>query len=243
MFFRLYKHLLPRARALQITTTKRLRELFEGLTGFPEDIKLFVDQVWEDIFPVTTRELDQWEDQFGLPNTGLTEQERRDRLDAAWKALGGQDPTYIQETLQAAGFPVYVHEWWVPGSEPAVDSPAAATPRDPVATLVAPAYPLVNRIVKSDKLFTAYFDNGALPNENQFGKTGSQFGAFSNSAVVEVEYDIPTDPSSWPYFLYIGDAVFPNLASIPIARKEEFETLCLKICPAEQWLGILVNYV
>jgi len=243
MFFRLYKHLLPRAKAWQITTTKRLREFFEGLTGFPEDIKLFIDQVWEDVFPVTTRELDQWEDQFGLPNTGLTTQERRDRLDAAWKALGGQDPTYIQETLQAAGFPVYVHEWWVPGSEPAIDSHAAATPRNPVTTLVAPAYPLVNRISFSDKEFISYFDGGALHNQNQFGKSESQFGGFGQSAIVDVTYEIPNDPATWPYFLYIGDAVFPALASIPTARKEEFEALCLKICPAEQWLGILVNYV
>lgn len=243
MFFRLYKHILPRARALQLTASKQLREFFVGLSTFPEDIRTFIDLVWLDTFPQDTRELELWEDQWGLADTGLTEQERRDRLDATWKALGGQDPTYIQETLQAAGFPVYVHEWWVPGSEPAIDSHAAATPRDPVATLVPPAYPLVNRIYFSNKEFIAYFDGGALPEQNQFGKDESQFGNFSNSSVEPVEYEIPTDPATWPYFIYIGDAVFPSLASIPIARKEEFETLCLKICPTEQWLGILVNYV
>lgn len=242
MFFRLYKHILPRARAWQITASKQLRDFFVGLSTFPSDIRDFIDLVWLDTFPQETRELDLWEEQWGLPDTGLTEQERRDRLDATWKALGGQDPTYIQETLQAAGFPVYVHEWWVPGSEPAVDSPAAATPRNPVTTLVAPAYPLVNRIYFSDKAYVAYFDGGALPNQNQFGKEDSQFGRFNSSAVSPVEYSIPADPATWPYFLYIGGATFPALASIPTARKEEFEALCLKICPAEQWLGILVNY-
>jgi hypothetical protein len=243
MWLRLYKHLLPRAKAWQITTVKRLREFFDGLSSFPADIKLFVDQVWEDIFPATTRELDQWEDQFGLPDTGLTEQERRDRLDAAWKAKGGQDPTYIQETLQGAGFDVYVHEWWVPGSEPAVDSPAAATPRDPVTTLVAPAYALVNPITTIAPLYLAYFDGGALPNENQFGAADTQFGRYDELLFSTLPYDIPTDTATWPYFLYIGDAVFPSLASVPLSRKEEFEALCLKICPAQQWLGILVNYV
>ena len=66
-----------------------------------------------------------------MSSTGLTEQERRDRLDASWKATGGQSPRYIQDTLQAAGFDVYVHEWWIPGSEPAVGIKECVPPRNP----------------------------------------------------------------------------------------------------------------
>ena len=55
-------------------------------------------------------------------------------------------------------------------------------------------------------------------------------------------YVIPADPTKYPYFLYIGAATFPETANIPAARKNEFEQLCLKISPTEQWLGILVTY-
>ena len=112
MFFRMLQHLLPNARAWRLTVDKQLRQFFEGLTGLGSDIKDFFDLIWLDIDPQETRELDAWESQFGLPNTLTDEQERRDRLDAEWKATGGQSPRYIQDTLQAAGFDVYVHEWW-----------------------------------------------------------------------------------------------------------------------------------
>ena len=35
----------------------------------------------------------------------------------------------------------------------------------------------------------------------------------------------------------------PEATSEPIIIKDEFETLCLKLCPAQQWLGILVEYI
>ena len=111
-----YKHLLPNARAWRVTIDKTLRRFFEGLTGLPEDAKQFYDLLLCDLDPQKTRELSAWENQFGLLDYILTEQQRRDRLEATWKALGGQSPRYIQDTLQAAGFDVYVHEFFEPSA-------------------------------------------------------------------------------------------------------------------------------
>lgn len=238
-------HLLPRAKAWRITfVDKFLRKYFEGLTDLPYQIKIFFDLIWLDIFPQTTRCLDEWETQWGLPNNGLTEQQRRDRLDAAWQALGGQSPRYIQDTLQNNGFDVYVHEWWVPGTEAAVDVKACATARDPVTILgVGAAYPLVNKVTTITREYIAQFGGTSGADDIQFGLDDAQFGRFDDLIFSQKQYEIPTDMDKWPYFLYFGDAVFPNFASVPVARKDEFETLLLKICPAQQWLGILVNYV
>ena len=63
---------------------------------------------------------------------------------------------------------------------------------------------------------------------------------FSNTPV---EYFIPSDTDKWHYFLYIGGQVFGDQAQVDPKRKDEFEALCLKICPAQQWLGIIVEYV
>lgn len=268
LFFRIISHLLPDARAWRVTIDKQLRQFFEGLAaGAADPSKVFFDLVWRDIDPEYTRELTAWETQFGLPNTVTVEQERRDRLAATWKALGGQDPRYIQDTLQAAGFPVYVHEWWVPGTEPTPGTKAAATARDPNLYLNAggtalqylsadgapdmqdgdaiaqdgaatgpSGYPLVSKILVPT--VTVLGDGSAgMVDGGPLAQDGSIFTSYA-----EKLYAVPADPTKYPYFLYIGGATFPDHAVVSSARRNEFETLCLKICPSQQWLGILVDY-
>lgn len=265
-----FKHLLPNARAWRIIVEKQLREFFQGLTVIGSDAKTFYDSIYNDLDPQQTRELSAYEKQFALPNTGLTEQERRDRLDATWKALGGQDPRYIEDTLQAAGFDVYVHEWWVPSVEHplggSVDGDVTPVARDPFLYLwdgVAPrqfigcghndaycggdemyansqnspaGYPLVNKILEST---TVTIGAGHISLFSGGVNAASGAGIISTT---RKQYVIPADPTKYPFFLYIGGQTFPNLATVSSSRKDEFEDLCLKICPTEQWLGILVNY-
>lgn len=269
IFLRIFKHLLPNARAWRITVDKKLRQFFEGLSGVGGDVKTFFDGIWLDIFPETTRDLDSWEQQFGLRDTGITEQERRDRLNATWKALGGQDPRYIQDTLRGAGFDVYVYEWWQPGTEPAPGIKQCVTPRNPlmwirreftgVALLVecgepdalcgesfaeagnslSPlGYPLVN------KVFVTQPDILPLCGEAvaEAGESEALCGNYYQFRETLREYIVPTDPAKWPFFLYIGGQTFGTLAQVDPKRRDEFEALCLKICPAQLWLAILVEY-
>ena len=261
MFLRIFQHLLPNAKAWRITVDKQLRQFFQGLTGLGSDVKEFIDLIWLDIFPSTTRELSKWETQFGLPGTLLTEQERRDRLDATWKALGGQSPRYIQDTLQAAGFDVYVHEWW---ELPVVGSPVARNPltylndgsgsiqytmndgaveandgaveANDGASVGPTGYPLVNKILSPSVAIISdgYIGmNDGAANAND----GAQITAYNDK-----QYVVPSDPTKWPYFLYIGGQTFPDHAIVSASRRNEFETLCLKICPTQQWLGMLITY-
>lgn len=265
-----FKHLLPNARAWRLTIEKQLRQFFEGLGGLPSDVKTFLDGVFDDIDPQKTRELDAWEKQFALMNANLTEQERRDRLDATWKALGGQSPRYIQDTLQAAGFDVYVHEWWEPSVEHPtggsvngdvtpvarnpldylddgsaavqsflmVDGTGSAQDGDTVAmdgsTGTPAGYPLVNKILESS---IETIGDGNATMQDGLGQDGGAVIVYTQK-----QYTIPNDPTKFPFFLYIGGQTFPENAAITQARREEFEDLCLKICPTEQWLGILVSY-
>jgi hypothetical protein len=109
--FETIKALLPTGKAWRIVVDKTLRRFFEGLAEQPQETKGYVDQVFLDLFPPTTRQLGLWCEQFGVwPSP--SDSRRRRALDASWKATGGQSPRYIQDVLQAAGFDVYVHEWW-----------------------------------------------------------------------------------------------------------------------------------
>lgn len=125
LFFRIQQHLLPRAHAWRIVATKRLRSLFEGLSEWPADFRSFVDLIWEDLKPETTRELAAWEEQFGIyPST--VEANRRAAVDAEWLANGGQGLDYIQGVIQKVDPTVYVYGPWVspdmelPGRRPKV---------------------------------------------------------------------------------------------------------------------------
>jgi hypothetical protein len=270
IFLRVFKHLLPRGRAWRITVNKKLRQFFAGLSGVGDRVKIYLDEIWLDIFPETTRQLDEWEQQFGLPDTGITEQQRRDRLAATWRALGGQSPQYIQGALRANGFDVYVHEWWEPGTKPTPGSSACATPRNPLMylrreftgvtllvecgealaacgeafalagnSLEPRGYPLVNKIRRTvpDVLPLC---GAALAACGEETALAGNYAAFRTD---EQEYIVPRDPAKWPYFLYIGGENFGDIAQVSPSRKDEFESLCLKICPTQQWIGVLVEYV
>lgn len=246
MFFRIFQHLLPRAKAWSLTADKPLRRFFVGLanaTGAP--FKTFFDRVWLDLFPAYTRELAAFEEQFGLPGAG-TDAQRRDRLAAAWRATGGQDPAYIQDTLQAAGFPVFVHEWWV--ARPPVGDGSAATPHDPRDYLrtnsaglhvEGKGYALVNRIFPVASLIITSAGEPFM----EAGEAKAESGNFDTFNLGEVNYVTPDNPALWPYFLYIGGETFGDVIELPAARRRDFEELSLQICPAHVWLGILIKWV
>lgn len=266
-FLRIWQHLLANGKATRLTAEKQLRQFFAGLSFDAE--RKFFDEIWLDIFPETTRQLDLWEMHFfGVVATNLTDQERRDRLDATWKAQGGQDPRYIQDTLQANGFNVFIHEWWEPGTEPGVGVKRCVEPRNPFLYLkednAPPIYTnecgeqtaecgeagadcgeslnptgfaLVNKVVENVLQETMQCGEQTA----ECGEAGADCGerAFVSRPKV---YTIPTDREKWPYFLYIGGETFPNSATVDAGRRDEFEALCLKICPLQQWLGMLISY-
>lgn len=269
-FLRIFKHLLPNARAWSITVDKKLRSFFEGLSATGEELKEFFDNVWLDIFPESTRDIAGWEQQFGLPDAGLTDEQKRERLSATWKALGGQDPDYIQSTLRDNGFDVYVHEWWEPGTEPAPGVKQCVTPRSPLTVLrreftnvdilvecgevtaecgeafaeagnsLSPrGYPLVNKILRTVPDIIPLCGEALA----ECGELEASCGNFLQFRTDPEPYTVPSDPTKWPYFLYIGGETFGDIAQVDPKRRDEFERLCLKICPAQQWLGILVEYI
>lgn len=227
-FLNLYKYLLPTGRAFRITTDKFLRQLFNGLTGIPEDVKTFYDEIFFNIFPDTTTNIALWENQWGIIDYGQTDQQRIDRLNAAWSAVGGQSPRYLQDTLQAAGFDVYVYDSFEPGTTLIL--------RDPN---IIPIELLVNNILETNFEITSTSGDPTMFS----GDPKALSGYFENFDFQKKEYVIPTDPDKYSCFVYVGGATFPNKANIPAEREEEFKTLCLKILPTHLWIGLLVNYV
>ncbi len=71
-FFRIFQHLLPSGQAWRVAIDKTLRRFFLGLSQQPELTKAYIDDVYLDLFPETTRQLNEWERQFGLSLTDMS---------------------------------------------------------------------------------------------------------------------------------------------------------------------------
>lgn len=244
-----------------MTTQKRLRELFDGFGAFVEheDGPLkFVDGVFEDAFPATARTstgaLAEWQKQFGIQPSGTVVTQRL-ALDAEWKAQGGQSPRYLQDTLQAAGFNIFVHEWWDPNAAPFEQVQCGQSAAQCGKVLARCAAGLIQRKVRNP------FDYAEQPligttqcgqSESQCGRAGelcSDFLANDTHYIVNKDLTprapprIPTDPTYWHYFLYFGGETFPDLADISVGRREELDRLILKLRPTQQWCVVLADYV
>ena len=256
--FSTIKHLLPQSADLGATVNRAYRQFWEALAAAGQSTVDFIDLAWLDMFPEYTRELNAWDQAFGLLPLDLTTAERRERLAGLWTAQGGQDPKYIEDTLQAAGFDVYVHEWWeVPLASPAVcrnpyeavggylygaDDPEMEA-GDPEAEAgngaeVTGGYWLVN------KIYTSETDYDCLAGETHMeaGEPEAEAGENNGYVFSRVQYSTPQDPNAWPYIMYVGGAVWPNSAVVPESRLDEFENLLLKICPEHLWIGALIEY-
>jgi len=224
-----FKHLLPSGKAWQLTIDRMIRKLISGLSVQPGTTQDYQDKIWGDYRPADTARLSEWENQFGYANSGANEVDRRSRLAAEWKALGGQDPYYLQNVLQAAGFPLFIHEWWVPGSDPLVT-------RNP-NTLISP-----NAIGGFTEV------QMGVPGV-QMGRPSSQMGRgralkylLVDNTIIPVIWPV-NDLGVHPYFVYFGAATFGDSVNIDSDRFEELKSLLFKICPAQLYIGLFVELV
>lgn len=211
-----------------------------------------------DLFPDTTRQLDEWNETFGIGFPASDEDDQRMDIDSAWKATGGQGRDYLQEVLNNAGFDVQVHE-----NNPPVDpdlflnsvpvmvagGPAAYAGNDQAFAGKTGGFLLVNGPTLTNiPIYKSVAGAVNMVAGNQFAKAG-QFEKFGTQDKI---YQIPDDPDLWGGFFFIGGDATRNInneletienVDIPASRKNEFIRLILKIKPAQSWGGLMVNYV
>lgn len=208
-----------------------LSRFFRGIANGLEPVVAFFDGIFGDAFPSSSRELSAWESQFGI-ESNPDDATRRMNLDAEWSATGGQSPAYIQGILQAAGFPVFVHEWW------AATNPYVA--RNPQSYTVQPLIGSVQCSALSDRPECSALSD--QPQCNRFLENNPFYIVNENLTNVAPP-PIPDDVSTWPFFVYYGAETFPDHASVPIARKAELERLLEKLTPSQHWIVTLIDYV
>jgi hypothetical protein len=240
LFLRILKHLAPTGAAWTLTVEKTLRRFFTGLSEQPQLTKDYIDLVYLDLFPETTRELNEWERQFGLSLTDMSSAPAvvagRLALAAEWKATGGQSPSYIQGVLRTAGFDVYVHEWWSSGPPYVARDPRDYTNQPLIGLYQCTGEPLAP--LPSQPQCSAFASqpqcNGFLANDPHY--------LVNKDLTLRPPPHVPNDPTKWPYFLYVGGQTFPAHAVVDITRRAEFERLILKLRPTQNWIVTLIDF-
>lgn len=256
--FTTFKHLFSRSQAWRLVASP-IKEYIKGFSYFPGDLRDFIDNIWLDIFPDTTRELGKWENQFGIGQTGTT-QERLDNLKGRWQAQGGQGFDYLQDLIHDSGYPqVFLHEWWfIDGSEVitinpnilngvyeiyclAPDSDCGATEAE--CGILLSTTDLVMLVNKGPELSSFDYGIYCLAPDSDCGSTDAECGVLTGLTFVPIEYMIPQDPVQWRYIIYVGAETFGEVAEVPAELRGEFERLLLGKMPYQQWMGLLINYV
>jgi hypothetical protein len=261
--FRTISHLLPRGPAWKLTPSSRggslkgakiksITQFFSAIADSFNPLLDFFGGVWLDMFPAHTTQLTSWESQLGMLPANITEAQQRARIDGRWKERGGQSPAYLQSVLQAAGFPLYVHDWWEPGTYPPIArNPLVAVGGDypqfgdgtqfgdddlQFGAEAATGYALAN------KLYTARTNwDHQFGDDLQFGDD-VQFGENSGVIYERILDRIPEDPKYWPRLAYVGGETFPEFVFIQSALRDDLENLVLRIFPADVWIVMLVQY-
>lgn len=240
LFFRLFQHLLPKSEAFGLTIDRTLRRFFEGLAVGFEDVREFTDAAYLDLFPETTRELQAWEQHFGLAQNAGSDADRRMALTASWQETGGQSPAYLTDVMRAAGFPVTFHPAALPGTDGGPDNV-----HDPRRFL---ARPVVGR-VHCGGPDARCGNNVALCTGLRASAPGVAVAPLvyhhiaNLSQSVDIQPSLPSSNQQWPFFLYVGGAEFGQPVNIPLSSKSEFERRLLKLRPSQAWIGVFVQYV
>lgn len=229
-FFKSLKLLLPSGKAFDITQNSTVRRFFKGLSYLPEDVKRENELVFLDLFPETTRALEEWENQFSVLFADLQYGEtRRGILKALWQVnIGGQDLKYLQGVLQNINKNIKVFE-----------NIPVKNPRD--ANAVFGCMCGQRQAVCGNKKLCCGYKDG----DSEFTPT-----VIRNDS--DQLYDIPIDVQYWQNYFFVAKNIVLNSRKeiiyceklyLDTKWKSFIEYLILKIKPVQMGALIFIQYI
>lgn len=204
--------LLPRSPLFSFVKDRFFTALVTALGSVPKEAHYYNGQNITDIFPETTTRADDWSRQFNFAKTLTASQ-----LSARFKDSGGCSPNYLQNALHEAGLTsLYVHEWWVPGSDP-----VAARNPIPYINNYQPNNLLVNPI-------TSIYDD--IPQCGDYIQCGDpdQCGDSEGLKFEEKIYAHPDISDEYPYYFYVCGQTFGDYVTLSDDELSEAKRLIYK---------------
>ncbi len=228
-FFDAIKLLFPRSRAFNLTTDSNKRKLIKAIAVLPENMRHEMERVYFDMFPETSRCIDDWEKVFAVVFSSKELTKQRNVLAALWRInKGGQSAIFLESMLRNIDANILV-----------VENTPVSNPRQRSVTNIAVC------------------GNKTLCCKNVKAVCGYRVGDenFSPSILrndVSELYSIKNDPRFWAYCYFICRRVVRNnkneiLYVEKIQIKKEFrnyiEYLILKIKPVHTVAVMFIEWI
>ena len=229
VFFDAIKLLFPRSRAFNLTIDSNKRKLIKAIAVLPEDIRHEMEQVYFDLFPETSRCIDDWEKVFAVVFSSKELAKQRNVIAALWRInKGGQSAVFLESVLQNINANILV-----------VENTPVSNPRQRSIAKVAVCG---NKILccKNVKAVCGY----------RVGEEGFSPEILRND--VSELYSVKNDPRFWVYCYFVCKRVVRNSKNeiLYIERlriKQEFrnyiEYLILKIKPVHTVAVMFIEWV
>lgn len=100
-FFKTIQALLPTGRAFETVEDSNMRKFCKSLATLPDNVKSDAEHAYLDLFPDTTRQLDDWEKEFSIYFKSKESAKRRAIIAEMWKTSDGtQSALYLQQVLR-----------------------------------------------------------------------------------------------------------------------------------------------
>jgi hypothetical protein len=229
-FFKVIKYLFPRSKAFRSVADNYFRKFLKGMAYGPDNIQEYLENIYGDLFPETTRELEKWENQFGVVFAKQYDENiRRNLLKSFWNInTGGQSVEYLQQILQLISPDFHV-----------IENLPVRDPRD------------------SNAVYAAVNGNKYMVNGNKYAVNGRKLGDSSFVPTVlkndtEGFYSLPSQSSYWVNCFFICKSVVRNRykaimyvekLQVEAKWKDFIEYIVLKIKPAHTTGILFVEYI
>lgn len=218
-------NLFPNGPAWNGKNTGIMREQIDGVSLQTARDRQDGKNIVNDFFPTETSLLNEWEYVFRLPfNADLTDEQRRNRLTAAWNKEAVATYSLINADYERSGIPVIAR----PLAE--TEDPRLITDYDQV---------FVNGSL--GELFLNYIGACGIMHCGEIEES-SFCGTFRGTIEVPKAVTIPDDDRYWPLIFVLED-VGGGKAQIPSELKQAYEFLTWKNKPLFMWGISRADYV
>lgn len=244
---KLTRQLYPSGRAFTVKkggTSDRLENaLLESEKRAYDDALSILYSILPDNANFTVEDAEKWEHRLGMisnPSVSLS-----DRMLAIKRKMNhpGDIPArqswdYLEQSLQAAGFDVYVYD--------NASATSIFTVLQPSSNTAAQGQQNQGSI-NQGTVVTAYSSLFSYAVQGMHQGSVNQGGFTYNNKIVnnidETKDAQFNDGGVWSNVFYIGGPTLGDFANVPTARKDEFRQLILRLKPTQLVGYLLINYV
>lgn len=247
-FSKLFKQLFPTGRVFKVSDGSNINRFIsvvsDVLSGVDDDARAVLNSILPDNDEFTAEDATDWENRLGMISNPLVSLDDRKaaiirKMNHPGDIKARQSHDYLQDSLQAAGFDLYVYEN-IPEQSPSdVLYPFSGTAQQGDGQ---------QGDFEQGDVFSVYPDLFIEVQQGDIQQGSFQQGWFEYIKKVANHIDEPLDAffdvgSNYRSTFFIGGPVLGEFADIDANRQDELRQLILKLKPVQTVSYMFINYI